>query len=86
MLAAYFCQSPLIKGRIFLTRMNVRLLAASALQSCALLVIYPLFCNCPMLSQPKTAVHQHAAKLFQQHWRHLKRNYDLNSAFEKADR
>ncbi len=31
-------------------------------------------------------VHQQAAKLFQQHWRHLKGNYGLNSAFEKADR
>jgi len=39
-----------------------------------------------MLSQPMSAVHQQAAKLFQQHWRHLKGNYDLNSAFEKADR
>ncbi len=39
-----------------------------------------------MLSQPKSAVYQQAAKLFQQHWRHLKGNYDLNSAFEKADR
>ncbi len=38
-----------------------------------------------MLSQPKSAVHQ-AAKLLQQHGRHLKGNYDLNSAFEKADR
>jgi hypothetical protein len=27
-----------------------------------------------------------AAKFFQQHWRHLKGNYELNSAFEKADR
>ncbi len=25
-------------------------------------------------------------QLFQQHWRHLKGNYDLNSAFENADR
>ncbi len=39
-----------------------------------------------MLSQPKSAVHQHAANLFQQHSLHLKWNYDLNSAFEKADR
>ena len=39
-----------------------------------------------MLSQPKSAVHQQAGKLFQQHWRHVKGNYDLNSAFEKADR
>jgi hypothetical protein len=39
-----------------------------------------------MLSQPKSAVHQQAAKLFQQHWRHLKGNYDLNFAFELADR
>ncbi len=40
-----------------------------------------------MLSQPKSAVHQQAAKLFQ-HWQHLKgnKNYDLNSAFQKADR
>ncbi len=39
-----------------------------------------------MLSQPKSAVHQQATKLFQQHRRHLKGNYDLHSAFEKADR
>jgi hypothetical protein len=40
-----------------------------------------------MLSQPKCAVHQQAAKLFQQHWRHLKGNYDFNSAFYlNADR
>jgi hypothetical protein len=39
-----------------------------------------------MLSQPKSAVHQQTAKLFQQHWRHRKGNYDLNSAFERADR
>jgi hypothetical protein len=67
--------------------MNIKLLAASALlvQSGALLVIYQLFCNCPMLSQPKSPVHQHVAQLFQQHWRHLKGNYDLNSAFEKTD-
>ena len=29
---------------------------------------------------------QEAAKLFQQQGQHLKGNYDLNSAFEKADR
>ncbi len=39
-----------------------------------------------MLNQPRSAVLQEAAKLFQQHWRYLKGNYDLNSAFEKADR
>ncbi len=39
-----------------------------------------------MFSKAKSAVHQQAAKLFQQHWRHLKGNYDLNSAFENADR
>jgi hypothetical protein len=33
-----------------------------------------------MLSKHKSAVHQQAAKLFQQHWRHLKGNYDLNSS------
>jgi hypothetical protein len=66
--------------------MNEELLAASALlvQSGALLFshnVYQLFCNCPMLSQHKSAVHQQAAKLFQQLW-HLKGNYDLNSAIE----
>ncbi len=39
-----------------------------------------------MLSEPKSAVHQQAAKLFQQQWQHLKGNYELNSTFEKADR
>jgi hypothetical protein len=43
-------------------------------------------CNCPALSQLKSAVLQQAAKLFQQHWRHLKGNYELDSAFEKADK
>ncbi len=43
-------------------------------------------CNCPMLSQPKSTVLQHAAKLFQQHWQHLRGNSELNSAFEKVDR
>jgi uncharacterized protein (DUF1778 family) len=38
-----------------------------------------------MLSQPKSAVLQQAAKLFQQHWRHLKGNFELNAAFENAD-
>jgi hypothetical protein len=78
MLAAYFCQSHV---KYILTEMNIKLLAASALlvQSGALLVIYQLFCNCPMFSQPKSAVYQQAAKIFQQHWRHLKGNYDLNS-------
>jgi hypothetical protein len=38
-----------------------------------------------MLSQPKFAAHLQSAKL-KQHWRHLKGNYDLNSAYEKADR
>jgi hypothetical protein len=50
--------------------MNEELLAASVLfvLSGALLVshngFYQLFCNCPLLSKPKSAVHQHAAKLF----------------------
>jgi hypothetical protein len=39
-----------------------------------------------MLSQPKSAVLQQPAKLFQQHWRHRQGNYDLNSAFKNADR
>jgi hypothetical protein len=43
------------------------------------------FGNCPMFSQPKSAVHQQPAKLFQQHWQPLKVNYDLNSAFENSD-
>jgi hypothetical protein len=71
--------------------MNVKLLVASDLlvQRGALLVFNQLLCNCLMLLKPtqlKFAEHQQAAKLFQQHWRHLKGNYDLNSAFEKADR
>jgi hypothetical protein len=37
-----------------------------------------------MLSQPQFAVHQQAAKLFQR--RQLKRSYEVNSAFEKADK
>ncbi len=39
-----------------------------------------------MSSQPKSAVQRQAAKLFQQHWRHLKGNYDLTYTFDKADR
>jgi len=39
-----------------------------------------------MLSQPKSVVHKQTAKLFLQYWRHLKENYDFNSAFENADR
>ncbi len=41
-----------------------------------------------MLSQPKSAVYKHAARLFQQYWRHgtSKGIVKLNSAFEKADR
>jgi hypothetical protein len=72
--------------------MNEKLLAASVLfvQSGALLVSHNGFINffaiCPMLSQPKSAVQQQTATLFQQHWRHLKENYDLNSAFENVDR
>jgi hypothetical protein len=67
--------------------MNEELLVASVvfLQSEALLVSHSIFCKCPMLSQPKSAVHQQATKLFQQHWRHLTGIYDLNSAFENAD-
>jgi hypothetical protein len=70
--------------------MNEELLVTCALlvQNGALLVSHKfcqLYCNCAILSQPKSAVHQQAAKLFQ-HWHHLKGNYDLNSAFEKADR
>jgi hypothetical protein len=32
------------------------------------------------------AVHQQTTKLFQQHWWHLKGNYDLNSALENVAR
>jgi hypothetical protein len=39
-----------------------------------------------MLGQPKSPVNQQAAKLFQQHWRHLKGNYDLKSVFEMTDK
>jgi hypothetical protein len=68
--------------------MNEELLAASALlvQSGALLVSHIGLINFSAIVQPKSEVHQQSAKLFQQHWRHPKENYDLNSAFEKADR
>jgi hypothetical protein len=71
--------------------LNEELLAASVLfvQSGALLLsnngYINFFCNCPMFSQPKSAVHQQPAMLFQQHWQHLKVNYDHNSAFENVD-
>ncbi len=39
-----------------------------------------------MLSLPKSVVHKKASKFCQQHRRHLKGNYDLNPAFEKAKR
>jgi|LakMenE18May11ns_1017448.scaffolds.fasta_scaffold8688911_1 hypothetical protein len=39
-----------------------------------------------MLSQLKSAVLKQATQLFQQHWRYLKGNYELNSALEKTDR
>jgi hypothetical protein len=47
-------------------------------------------CSAPagrkVISTTLAAVLQQAAKLFQQHWRHLKGNYEFNAAFEKADR
>jgi hypothetical protein len=51
--------------------------------------LYHLLCNCLILSQPKSAIHQQAAKLFQQQlqqWKHLKGSNDLSSAFENASR
>ncbi len=39
-----------------------------------------------MFSQPKSAVHQQTAKLFQQLWRDLIGKCDLNPTCEKADR
>jgi hypothetical protein len=71
--------------------MNEEQLAANVLfvQSGALSVNHNGFINFLQLShgvsQPKSAVHQQPAKLFQQHWQHLKVNYDLNSAFENVD-
>jgi hypothetical protein len=43
--------------------MNVKLLADSALivQSGVLVVFYQFFCNCPILSQPKSAVDKQVA-------------------------
>ncbi len=38
------------------------------------------------LSQHKSAVLQQAAKLFQQHWRPQKGNYELIQPFENADK
>jgi hypothetical protein len=57
--------------------MNEELLAASALlvQSAALLVSHNgfiSFLQLPNVKPTKSAVHQQDAKLFQQHWRHIK--------------
>jgi len=67
MLAAYFCKSPLINNNNYECKADF---AASALlvQSGGLLAGHnclKIFWNCPMLSQPKSAVHKQAAKLFQ---------------------
>ncbi len=81
------CQS---KAEYILTMMNEELLAASAVlvqggvrfANCYAACVWPAVRNCPILRQPKSAVHKQVAKLFQQHWRHLKGNYELNFAFE----
>jgi hypothetical protein len=58
-------------------------------QNGALLVSHNGFINFfanVSLKPTQHAVHQQPAKLFQQHWRHLKGTNDLSSAFENADR
>jgi hypothetical protein len=52
----------------------------------SVIMVLSIFLLLSNVNQPKSAVHQQPAKLFQQHWRHLKGNYDLNSTFENADR
>jgi hypothetical protein len=42
------------------------------------------YLHCPILRQPKSAAHKQVAKLFLQHWRRLKGNYELNFAFEMS--
>jgi hypothetical protein len=63
--------------------MNVKLLAACALlvQIGALLVNHNGFIIFFAIVQCYANASLQAAKLFQQHWRHLKGNYDLNSVF-----
>jgi hypothetical protein len=62
--------------------MSVKLLASSALivQSRILLVVYQLFRNCPIIRKLKSAVYKRAATGV------TSKNYELNSAYEKADR
>jgi hypothetical protein len=70
--------------------MNEELLSASVLfvQSSTLLVghngFIKFFATSNMPTQVCSAPADH--QVIQQHWRHLKGNCDLNSAFEKADR
>ncbi len=68
--------------------MNEELLAASVKVApyWSVIMVLSTFLQLSMLSQPKSAAHQQAAKLLLQYWRPFKRNYDLNSAFENADR
>jgi hypothetical protein len=49
-------------------------------------MVLSTFLQLSKVKPTKSAVHQQPAKLFQQDWRHLKENYDFNSAFEKAER
>ncbi len=71
--------------------MNEELHATSALlvQSGALLVSYNSFINFFAIVQCKANPSLQCTSRppgFQQHWRHLEGNYDLNSAFKNADR
>ncbi len=52
MLAFIFVNPHLSKAKFILTTMNVKMLVASAL----LVGLLSIFCNCPMLSQPKYAM------------------------------
>jgi hypothetical protein len=67
-----------------LTTVNVKLLVASALivQSGVFFVSYQLICNLSNVQPTQVCSAQKVIR----HWRHLKGNYELNSAFEKADR
>jgi hypothetical protein len=79
MLTEYFCHHSLIKGQVYFNKDEGKAAwgySALLLQSSISLVSHNCFINFFAIVQcsahPKSALHKQAAKLFQQHWRHLK--------------
>ncbi len=58
MLAAHFCQSPLIKGQVYFNNDECKAACRLCVISTKwrLIGLLSIFCNCPMLSQPKSAM------------------------------